>query len=282
MTPIDPVLKTRLEIAFRRLSQQGAQRIPAPASLAYKLERSVPATGVVSISVRPEVAAMFATAAVEVWGRAIHTFLISAALTDASPIWASIAGYYASHYCIRGLAHLLGHFHLHRRKHSVILEIQHGGHLCTFHKGQQREHQFYWKTVRQDPHFASDPLFTENNESVDRSDASHRNRASYGDHLSQFPPQFRPLQRQSLIDRVTFISRMEFGAPPIPHRSRFPDLESVQVVAYQRIVKFRRFLDEVLGGGYRFWSIHRSPPWTEGIVDFQLVEQGTLASAGRS
>ena len=54
--------------------------------------------------------------------------------------------------------------------------------------------------------------------------------------------------------------------------SKFPDLEFVQVVAYHRLVTFRKLLDEVLGGKNRFWNVHRKPPFAIKFIDFQLAE----------
>ena len=61
-------------------------------------------------------------------------------------------------------------------------------------------------------------------------------------------------------------------APPLPRISKFPDLEFVQVVAYHRLVTFRKLLDEVLGGKNRFWNVHRKPPFAIKFIDFQLAE----------
>jgi len=224
-------------------------------------------------------AAMFTTAAVEIWMRAVHSFLISASLTGASPIWASAAGYYSSHYSVRAFAHLLGYFQLYRRKRIARLELHAGKFVCYFDPKQatDREHRFYWKVVKQDQHFAADPLFTENDPEVDASDVGHRDRANYADHVCQLP-KFRPLDVGSLRERVQFISDITFTVPPLPKRSKFPDVEGVQVVAYHRVVRFRQFLDAVLGGGNRFWTVHRSPSWTDGMIDFQLADQATLSS----
>lgn len=290
-------LKTRLEAMFGSLKAQGAaQALPAPLSLSNRLY------GVLkkcrkdqrSTYVDTEIAKLFATAGVEMWQRGVHSFLISASLTDASPVWASVSGYYASHYCVRGLAHLLGHFQVYRDVHkAVCLELHGGRYVCSL-KRSASEHQFYWKMVKRDPCFAGDPLFTENENAtagirrrgkpnlvaekvIDESDAGHRNHANYGDHVNRFP-QFRVLDEQVMKNRVHFISQIQVSAPPIPSRDLWPDLESVQVVAYQRIVTFRRFLDNLLGGGNRFWTVHRSPPWTAGILDFQLTEQAGLGS----
>jgi len=156
-----------------------------------------------------------------------------------------------------------------------------GDYVCNFDKklGADREHKIYWKLVKEDPHFVSEPLFTLNNSdrSNDASDAGHRERLNYGDHIG-LTPNFRSLDSPTLRRRIEYISQIEFTTPPIPKRSKAPDISSVQVIAYHRIVFFRRFLDEVLGGGNRFWSVHRSPAWVDGMIDFQLTEQGNLAS----
>jgi hypothetical protein len=277
---IDKALKKQLETIFSPLNKIGAEKaFPPPSSLSTALEKLIPAKGVTIVSVKPQVASLFATAAVEVWLRAVHSFLVSASLTGASPIWASATGYYSSHYSVRGLAHLLGHFQLFRRKRVVRLDLQSGRHICSFDpkQGADREHRLYWKLVKRDAHFVSDPLFTENDPELDASDVGHRDRANYADHLDQFPF-FRALDAPVLKARVQFISQIEFTTPPIPKRSHFPDVGSVQVVAYHRLVKFRKFLDEVLGGSNRFWNVHRNPTWTGEMIDFQLTEQGGLAS----
>lgn len=277
---IDKGLRSRLEIAFTPLNAKGAEKgFPPPTALSDALEAVLPAKEVTSVSVTPKVASLFATAAVDIWLRAVHSFLVSASLTDASPLWASATGYYSSHYSVRALAHLLGHFQLFRRKRIVRLDLLSGRHICFFDpkQGADREHRLYWKLVKRDAHFASDPLFTENDSALDASDVGHRDRANYADHLFQFPS-FRALDVAVLKARVQLISQIEFTTPPIPKRSLFPDVESVQVVAYHRIVTFRRFLDEVLGGSNRFWNVHRNPSWSGGMIDFQLTEQGGLDS----
>jgi hypothetical protein len=150
-------------------------------------------------------------------------------------------------------------------------------HYCSFtaKQGSDREHRFYWRVVKLDPHFAANPLFTDNNENTEASDSGHRNRANYADHISQ-PPIFRPLDEALLRQRVSRISQIEFSVPPIPKRNDFPDIENVQIVAYQRIVTFRRFLDEILGNSSRFWKVHRNPSWVGSLINFQLTEQRNL------
>lgn len=122
--------------------------------------------------------------------------------------------------------------------------------------------------MKRDTHFVSDPLFTENDPNPDASDIGHRDRANYADHLFKYPP-FRALDAAKLKARVQLISQIRFTTPPIPECSRFPDIESVQVIAYHRAIRFRKFLDEVLGGRNRFWNVHRNPSWVSGMIDFQ-------------
>jgi hypothetical protein len=278
---LDGELQQQVQMLFSKLGGAAARKaIPPLMSLADALNKACPPAQNPRVRVPPDVPGMFATAAVEIWLRAVHTFLVSAALTQASPVRATISGYYASHYSMRAFAHLLGYFQLFRRKR--IVQLENGRPYCSFMQksGTDREHTFYWKIVRRHAHFNADPLFTDNLDDVDVSDAAHRNRVTYADHLSIFP-QFRVLDEAALRQRVDFISGIQFGMPPIPDRRRYPDTESVQVVAYHRVVRFRRFLDEILGGSNRFWSVHRTPAWAGGIISFQLTDQSTLATLER-
>jgi len=222
---------------------------------------------------------MFTTAAVDIWMRAVHSFLVSSSLTNVSPVWASVAGYYSSHYSVRALAHLLGFFQLFSRKRIVRLQFHGGSYVCNFDPktAGDREHRFYWRIVKKDPHFATDTFFTENNSAIDDSDVAHRDRASYADHLPQFPV-FRPLDAVALRTRINRISEIEFASPPIPRVSRYPDVESVQIIAYHRLVRFRNFVDAVVGGGNRFWNVHRDPTWARDFLDYQLTDEATMRS----
>lgn len=270
-------VKQRLEVIFQHLNAQGAaQALPGASSLSHALEMVLRRCrkDQKTVHVDAMIARLFATAGVEAWQRGVHSFLISASLTNASPIWASVSGYYSSHYCVRGLAHLLGNFQVFHLRKRVCLESS--GNVCTLSRSKP-EHRFYWEVVKDAPNFAPDPLFTNNAEEVDESDSAHRNHANYADHLWS-SPQFRPLDEQMIRKRVRLISQIPFTTPPIPRKDGWPDLESVQIVAYHRIVTFRRFLDEVLGHSNRFWNVHRNPPWTAGIIDFQLTEQAGLRS----
>jgi hypothetical protein len=135
----------------------------------------------------------------------------------------------------------------------------------------------YWQIVKQDQHFAADPFFTEYNPAVDESDVAHRDRGNYADHLPQFPS-FRPLDAVALKARVDRISEIEFTSPPIPRVSRYPDVESVQIIAYHRLIRFRDLVDVIIGDDNRFWNVHRNPTWARDFMDFQLTEEATLGS----
>jgi hypothetical protein len=279
---IDPALQAHITAAFAPLNNEAAvNAFPAPTSLSQALNLALPAgsRGVATRNTSQDVAKMFTTASVNIWMRAVHSFLVSASLTGVSPIWASVAGYYSSHYAVRSLAHLLGFFQLFSRRRIVRLDLHGGRYVCNFDPktAGDREHRVYWRIVKRDPHFASDPFFSENDSMLDESDVAHRDRANYADHLPQFPA-FRPLDAVALRNRINRISEIEFSSPPIPRVSRYPDLESVQIIAYHRLVRFRDLVDTVIGTTNRFWSVHRSPTWATEFIDFQLTDEETLRS----
>jgi len=284
MAKIGPDLQVHITRAFAPLRDQAAAiALPPPGSLSQALKAAIPASsaGLPNAYMPRVVAKMFTTAAVDVWMRAVHSFLISASLTDVSPIWASVSGYYSSHYSVRSIAHLLGFFQLFSEKRIVQLQFQGGQYLCSFNRKTKldREHRFYWKIVKLNPLFAADPFFTQNDSSINDSpsDLGHRDRANYADHLSQFSV-FRPLDAAALKARINRISEIEFKSPPIPRISKFPDVESVQVIAYHRLVRFRDLVDTIIGNSNRFWNVHRNPAWARDFMDFQLTEEATLHS----
>ena len=113
-----PVLFTELDA----LKKPGW--FPHPGSLAEELRKDINPKGGGSFRLSSVHSVLFATAAVEMWLRAVHSFLISSSLEKASPIWSSISGYYASHYVMRAFAHLHGHFLL--RGLGQHVSISHG------------------------------------------------------------------------------------------------------------------------------------------------------------
>jgi hypothetical protein len=271
-------LQIRLRVIFDRLNNvAAANSFPQLRALTDNLEKIVPDTAA-EIRVTPKTAELFATASVDIWLRAVHSFLISASLTKASPIWASVSGYYSSHYSMRAFAHLLGYFLLFGKKKVVRWSMDHGHHICSFTSrgGGEREHKLYWNWVKRDEHFETDPMFREYNPGLDESDARHRDRINYSDHLFSYPA-FHALSKKELKERIQLISKIEFQDPPIPDIGRFIDLESVQIVAYHRMVRYRQFLDEALGGDNRFWNVYRNPKFAGGVINFQLTEPRGLA-----
>src|SRR6516162_3242045 len=100
-------LSTQINVMFKALNNKSAANaFPAPRTLANVLKSRCKPFNVGIVAAKAPDLPIFATAAVEMWLRGIHSFLISASLTEASPIWASVAGYYSSHYSVRAFAHL--------------------------------------------------------------------------------------------------------------------------------------------------------------------------------
>ena len=213
------------------------------------------------------------------WHRAIHSFLWSVTLTERSPIWASNTGYYASHFVMRAFAHSMGIFKSFIKRAAVQIVVQHGHFVCTELSDRGGEHAFYWKAVKGHPKLVSDPLFRENNErqdnrKEDQSDALHRNFATYTDHVDSFiapnvPPTEAVKERMEKISRI----RRHSVSAPTPQRGKFPDIDKVQILAFQRIVAFHDFLDEKVPKN-RFWRAHRRPSWCKDVISFQVEDQG--------
>jgi hypothetical protein len=279
---IERELQAHIRAAFEMVNDGPAgSSFPPPATLSDALTKALPPGTALHVAPKmvPGIAKMFTTASVNMWMRSVHSFLVSASLTNVSPVWASVSGYYSSHYSVRAMAHLLGFFQLFGRKRTVRLEIQGGRFVCSMSKStvHDREHRFYWRVVKLNSLFASDPFFSQNDSATDQSDVAHRDYANYIDHLPHFPV-FRPLDAEALRSRIDRISEIEIESPPIPRVSRYPDLESVQIVAYHRIVRFRDLLDAVLGTSNRFWNVHHDPAWAREFMDFQLTEEPGLAA----
>jgi hypothetical protein len=55
-------------------------------------------------------------------------------------------------------------------------------------------------------------------------------------------------------------------------RDDYPDLQNVQILAFQRIVAFQDFLDESIPNN-RFWKAHRRPSWCRDSMIYRLEEQ---------
>jgi hypothetical protein len=185
-----------------------------------------------------------------------------------------VTGYYASHYAVRAFAHLLGYFQLFQDRRIARIKLEGGRHICSFDRktANDAEHKLYWRLVKKHAPFTEDEYFTLNDPASENSDIRHRNFANYADHVGRLVT-FKPLDERAMKDRIEYISKIVCLVPPIPRFSAFPDLEYVQLIAYHRIVKFRRLVDEVLGGKNRFWAVHRNPAFATDYMDFQLAER---------
>lgn len=220
---------------------------------------------------KPEESALFASAAIDMWHRAVHSFLLSVFLTESSPIWASVSGYYSSHYCVRGLAHSLGFFKIRRRKCIVTLKVIKGKTYCFLFKksADDREHDFYWREVNKA--LSNNPFFTKNPDDSDESDSAHRAKANYYDHLVDFySSPLKVMEESKLIERIDRLSKMELSDVPIPNRKKFPDVDTVHVIAYHRIVLFQNLLDNILESN-KYWLARRNPAWCSRYISFRII-----------
>ena len=163
------------------------------------------------------------------------------------------------------------------RKRVVQLGLEHGQHICAFDikHASHREHSFYWKAVKRNSLFSKDEIFAENSDPI-TSEVSHRDRANYIDHLGGCPP-FRELTKRKVKDRVRHISQIEISGLAAPCRDTYPDVRAVQILAYHRLVRFRTFVDEAIGGGNRFWDFHREPGWCRASLISSSLRPGVWA-----
>lgn len=223
-----------------------------------------------SFTITPEITKLFAHSAVEIWERAVHSFLVSVALSESSEIWASVSGYYASHYAVRALAHVLGYFHLHSMNRNIILNLV--THQCQIDspKGQDgREHWYYWKVVASDLAFANNLLFNLDLANQETVDSTHRTWANYVELVDNFAYK-NALDDNAIKKRIREISEFPLIAPPFP--GPYPDVQNVQLIAYHRIVTFRAHIDNGLGKRNHFWNSHRNPAWCRELINFQVAE----------
>lgn len=218
-------------------------------------------------------AVFFATAAVDMWQRALQSLMVALAASTSSETWACSIGYYASHYSMRAFAHLFGYFALYRRR--LIIELTPFGNLYRCDAisglpGGSREHRSYWTVTKRLSLFVNDALFTVNDEQVAKSDAAHRGVASYADHLNRFAAFVsvnKDWMRRVLIQLAHSALAGE-ASVELPDSSDFPQLDAVLTVAYLRIYRFREHLDLLLGRPGRFWDRHRTPGWCGDLIAF--------------
>ena len=275
---VDLALENQMARMFDSLKTYPAGQLPSMGELSERLSAIAPGKGVASATYSLDIrmVQLLSTASINMWMRAVHSFLISASLTNTSPIWSSVTGYYSSHYSVRALAHSLGFFHLFRAKRNVQVSMKNGRFEARFfQKGaNDREHVIYWSVVRSCTIFADDPIFTDNKSDQGPSDSQHRDAANYADHVPSLP-KFAPLSKDELTGRIRHISEVELSSVRIPNVDAFPDLVAVQLIAYHRLVKFRDLLDELLGTSNRYWNQARSPTFAKRYMDYQVAESNT-------
>jgi hypothetical protein len=220
-------------------------------------------------AVRPSEGRCFASASVEMWHRAVHSFLCSIALSSTSPLWSRIAAYYSSHFVMRAFSHALGFFKSFRLRRNAQIVLGNGTLYCRPLTGRiLGEHAFYWRVTHDYPPFKDNPLFPTNNEREETSDCAHRNFANYIDHIDAFE-RLRCLEDDRITNEIDKISRIRRFAVRLPAREDYPDVSGVQILAYQRIVSFQEFLDERVSSN-RFWKNHRHPVWSKPFISFHI------------
>jgi hypothetical protein len=218
------------------------------------------------------IAQCYASASVEMWHRGLHSFIVSTGVWATSKIWASVSGYYASHYVMRAYAHLLGFFLLYTKRELVELKLENGRFHCelTAKQTSDKEHKVYWNIVRSSQPFGADPFINPSIIQLPIDESLHRNKANYWDHVGDFTA-FDALTLALVVEKIQRIAEVEHTTVPVPNQEKYADIESVHSVAYHRIVGFRRFLDNTLGTTNRFWNAHRSPSWCRDILKFQFT-----------
>jgi len=226
---------------------------------------------------------LLASASVEMWHRAIHSFLWSVALKDRSELWSSVTGYYSSHFVMRAFAHALGIYRSFTHRTVFQLNFEKGSLVCNSITDRKHgEHQFYWSVVKEYPRFLTDSIFSYNHESgvgkkgFEQSDYLHRNFANYTDHIDHFSELSFP-KVPDLSKLIAQISIRRKHSVELPRRARYPDLQAVQTLAYQRIVAYRDFLDERVPRN-AFWDAHRDPVWARPLMNKYTLETESIAA----
>src|SRR6266700_8258347 len=88
---VDESLRSHVLATFGPLGELTADYTPPePRTLSIFLEPLVPEGAAASKDIDAKSASFFATAAVDIWLRGVHSFLVSASLSETSPIWASV------------------------------------------------------------------------------------------------------------------------------------------------------------------------------------------------
>ncbi|MEN3331105.1 MAG: hypothetical protein V7641_470 [Blastocatellia bacterium] len=264
-------------LAFEKLDKPSAKiDFPKPGTLSKEFSALLGSSNTIIASLPHNKSQMLASASVEMWHRAIHSFLWSVALAETSPLWASVSGYYASHFVMRAFSYSLGIYKSFLKKKTCQVVMNKGQFvLSILAKSNDGEHAFYWKAIKGHPKFVSDDLFRENSERNEKSDSAHRTFANYTDHVDSFTP-IKPPSLEKVKENVEKISRIRRHSVTEPSRDDYPDLQNVQILAFQRIVAFHDFLDERIPTN-RFWRMHRRPSWCKNIMLYQVEDPGLEA-----
>ncbi len=275
--PVDYSVADRItELSFGSFSRRPSLGLgfPPRGSLSKKIVELIDG----EIATLPDNEAhMLATASVEMWHRAIHSFLLSVAVTDRSPLWASVAGYYSSHFVMRAFAYSMGLLKSFKGRAAVQIVLI-GDDLCcerlTENKYNKGEHEFCWMVVSEHPAIEPNTLFRTNSIRASKSDSFHRTTANYTDHINSFARLAFP-EEESMKESVQRISRMrgDLGANPSIELNGYPDIINVQILAFQRIVAYRDFFDQKILDN-RFWKAHRTPQWCRDTMLYQMEAPG--------
>ncbi len=279
--PIDySIADDIIELSFGKFDKRSTKlKFPVPGSLSKNISALIEGQ---DQTLSHANVSMLATASVEMWHRAVHSFLWSVALTNSSPLWASVTGYYSSHFVMRALAYSMGIIKSFRKRKAVQITFSGGQCVCTILEDRYKkkgEHEFYWMVVKEYPAFSSNDLFRKNNITSSRSDSYHRTYANYTDHINSFVPLDLP-EREHIKETVERISRIRVNSitNTAIELDAYPDVRNVQILAYQRIIAYRDFFDQKLSAN-RFWQAHRTPNWCRDTMLYQVETQGLEAPA---
>src|SRR5882672_5891282 len=151
--PIDYSSADRvLELSFGKLNKNSARMdFPEPGTLSNVFSALLDSSGAAAVVLPHDQCQMLASASVEMWHRAIHSFLWSVALTEASPLWASVSGYYSSHFVMRAFAYALGIYKSFIKKKGIQIVLGQGQFILSEVETKDGEHPFYWKVVHSHP-----------------------------------------------------------------------------------------------------------------------------------
>jgi hypothetical protein len=70
------------------------------------------------------------------------------------------------------------------------------------------------------------------------------------------------------IQKISGIRLESVGKPEV---EKYPDLETLQVLAFHRILAFQTFIDDRVTNN-PFWRTHREPTWCKDIMAFQTPD----------